>query len=557
MDRRTILAFILIGLIIYFMPIYMKMIGNKPEKHLTDNLKVDKESEILSSPNLWEEKKNFSKLKPVVSTQNSTVDFDIVNIVVETDLYQATFTNNGGKLVSWKLKNFLDPFGHWVELLGPGGSGLGLSLSNKPLNSIQFIPDKVNLFLSGSEQGVLTLSGMTEFGPIEKKIRFQGDRYRMELSLSMPENIGNPNLGIIWTGGLADTEGSLGEDAGFYSSDYNQIVTYSGGEIEFWNVERINGEERPPSGQVSWVGVRNKYFLATIIPPEGRHEIHLQGKIEATGAKNFITEIVTELGQFQLNWGIYIGPISYEILRRQNIDLFGRNQEHQLDEFLDYGWEFFKPIMKPMTILTLKAFLTIRKLVSNYGVVIVIFSIFAKILVFPLTHKSLESASKMQQLQPKIAALREMYPDDQQKFSKAQMKLYKDEKINPLGGCLPMIVQMPILISLFNVFRSSIELRQAEFIFWIDDLSKPDKIALGNFEIHILPLLMAGSMFLQQKMTIKDPKQVALVYIMPIFMTYIFWSMSSGLVLYWTLFNVLTMLQQQLMPKNEKGPSLT
>ena len=131
------------------------------------------------------------------------------------------------------------------------------------------------------------------------------------------------------------------------------------------------------------------------------------------------------------------------------------------------------------------------------------------------------------------------------------MKLYKDQKVNPLGGCLPMLLQMPILISLFTVFRSMIELRQAEFGLWITDLSKPDALFIGGFEVHLLPLLMAVSMFIQQKMTMKDPKQAALVYIMPVFMTWIFWSMSSGLVFYYTLFNVLTLAQQQVMERTK------
>jgi YidC/Oxa1 family membrane protein insertase len=137
------------------------------------------------------------------------------------------------------------------------------------------------------------------------------------------------------------------------------------------------------------------------------------------------------------------------------------------------------------------------------------------------------------------------------------MKLYKEEGVNPLGGCLPMIPQMPILFSLFNVFRGAIELRQSEFALWIDDLSQPDRLTIGGIEIHVLPLLMAVSTFLQSKMTMKDPKQAMMVYIMPVFMTFIFWSFSSGLVLYWTMFNILTVLQQQVMEKTKATLSRT
>jgi len=137
------------------------------------------------------------------------------------------------------------------------------------------------------------------------------------------------------------------------------------------------------------------------------------------------------------------------------------------------------------------------------------------------------------------------------------MKLYKEEGVNPLGGCLPLVLQMPIFISLYNLFGKTIELRQAPFILWINDLALPDEVLIGGFGLHVLPLLMAGSMFVQQKMTMKDPKQAVLVYMMPVMMIFIFWTMSSGLVLYWTIFNVLTIGQQLLVNyyKKEAAPS--
>ena len=157
----------------------------------------------------------------------------------------------------------------------------------------------------------------------------------------------------------------------------------------------------------------------------------------------------------------------------------------------------------------------------------------------------------MQTLQPKIAELRERYTKDQQKLNTATMKLYREEKINPIGGCLPMVLQMPILFSLFSLFRGTIELRQAGFALWITDLSQPDTIPFGDFDLHLLPLLMGVSMFIQQKMMMKDPKQAVLVYIMPVFLTYIFWTMSSGLVFYYTLYNVLTLAQQIIMERTK------
>jgi len=172
--------------------------------------------------------------------------------------------------------------------------------------------------------------------------------------------------------------------------------------------------------------------------------------------------------------------------------------------------------------------------------------------VYPLTHKTYESTAKMQQLQPKIAALREKYGRDQQRLSKETMRLYKEEGVNPLGGCLPMVLQMPIFFALYNLFGRTIELRQAPFIWWIKDLSVPESVNLMGFDLRVLPILMGLAMLVQQKMTMKDPKQAMLVYLMPAMMIFVFWRMSSGLVLYWTVFNVLTIGQQLLVSRLRK-----
>ena len=188
-------------------------------------------------------------------------------------------------------------------------------------------------------------------------------------------------------------------------------------------------------------------------------------------------------------------------------------------------------------------------IVPNYGWIIILFSIAIKAIVYPLTHKTFQSTTKMQALQPKITELREKYKNDQQRLSRETMKLYKEEGVNPLGGCLPMVLQMPIFFALYNLFGNTIELRQAPFIFWITDLSLPDEILIAGFALRILPLLMAISMLVQQKMTMKDPKQAFLIYFMPVMMVFIFWSMSSGLVLYWTVFNLLSIAQQVIVTR--------
>jgi YidC/Oxa1 family membrane protein insertase len=162
----------------------------------------------------------------------------------------------------------------------------------------------------------------------------------------------------------------------------------------------------------------------------------------------------------------------------------------------------------------------------------------------------------MQKLQPEIQKIREKHKGDAQRMNKEVMGLYKREKINPLGGCLPLLLQMPVFIALYNVLMSSIEMRRAHFVWWINDLSSPDTVAvISGFAIHLLPILMAITMFVQQKMTPTDPRQAAMTYFMPILMLVFFYGLPSGLVLYWTANNAMTIGQQYLMQRGEKKPT--
>jgi len=192
--------------------------------------------------------------------------------------------------------------------------------------------------------------------------------------------------------------------------------------------------------------------------------------------------------------------------------------------------------------------------IPNYGIVLIIFSVIVKLLVYPLTKKSYQSMKAMQVLQPEVTSIRDKYKGDPQKLNQATMKLYKERGVNPLGGCLPMLLQMPLLFALFIVFRSTIELRGAPFVLWISDLSQPDaliplpfSLPLYGDQISLLPLLMGVSMFVQQKMTTSpvNPQQKMMTQFMSVFFVVLFNQFPSGLNLYYTLFNVFTIVQQK------------
>jgi YidC/Oxa1 family membrane protein insertase len=215
---------------------------------------------------------------------------------------------------------------------------------------------------------------------------------------------------------------------------------------------------------------------------------------------------------------------------------------------VDLGWTWMRPISEVLLRLLDWIFVVVR----NYGIAILVLALLVRLVLYPLNAASLKSTRAVQRLQPEVKRLQEKYKNDSQAMNKAMMDLYRENKVNPAGGCLPLIVQMPVLFALYQVLLYAIELRQAPFVGWIDDLSAPDTMfVLGGFPVHLLPLLMAGSQLLLQKLTPTPPQQAPTAYMMTFFMLFIFWSMPSGLVFYWTVMNLATALQQWLVLRRD------
>jgi YidC/Oxa1 family membrane protein insertase len=250
---------------------------------------------------------------------------------------------------------------------------------------------------------------------------------------------------------------------------------------------------------------------------------------------------------------IFLGPLEYDILKSYDVNL---------QEIISLGAAW---IIRPIAeYIMVPLFNLIHLFVPNYGLVIIIFSIIIKIALHPLSKTSMKSMKKMQALQPMMNEIREKYKDEPQRMNQEVMKLYKDYGVNPASGCLPMLLQMPILFALYSVFRSSIQLRQAGFFGWITDLSVPDVAFKLPFAIPIfgitdisgLALAMGITMFIQQKMTVKDPRQKAMVYMMPVMMTLLFNGLPAGLNLYYFVFNLLSIGQQMWINKTQPDEPL-
>lgn len=527
MDKQTILAFLLIGVILLAMPYYQSwLVGKHPPVSPQQMPAGTDSSEVrISSTAGGDARAELSSAVPEEGYSGAERE-----IVLENDLFISRWSTRGGLLKGWVLKGYSDgQRGLPVELIRKGGAGCVLFVDGEDLSEVHFLPSADSLRVRGNEIGDLIWVAQWKTRRIEKRVRLSGSRYDMEIEIRTAD--GGQRCQLDWRGGIEKSESSQVNE-----QSLTRIITYVGGVIENWDFTKAKDSRSRPSGAGGWIGLRNKYFLVAFVPQRSEeYGMVIDGK-EVFGERSLSFGLVSESQRGSWNGSLYGGPISYTIL--------GEYYDGELRQAMSWGWEWARGFMEPIGVGILRVFLAIHHLVPNYGFVIILFSFLVKIVLYPLTHKSYEATGRMQEIQPQIAALREKYQKDQQRLNQEMMKMYKEQGINPLGGCLPVLFQMPILFALFNVFQNAIELRQAHFVGWITDLSQPEGLMLMGVHVHMLPILMAVTMFLQQKSTIKDPSQKMMVYLMPVMMVFFFWGVSSGLVLYWTMFNLLSWLQQ-------------
>lgn len=552
MDKRTVIALLLIGLIIVLYPYYVQLItggkGVAPPKKV-EQAPID----TLAR----QEKKEEVPLKPVGEILLAPSSVPEKKVYVENSFYKGVFSTKGGVLTSFIFKKYKYSQGGLIEII-PEDTIYPLNISfpdiNLDLSQIDFAVDKDTLFLSKSHPvDSLTFSFSDEKGffsdekgiSIVKRFIFFEDKYDFQLQFevsSKDKNLGRSYL-LAWGSGVSPTETNLPEDLGYFEAS-----SMMGAEVvKIKNFQQPKGSnigkmEEFRSGETKWVATRSKYFFASLVPlsnpaigfkAEGTREVKYINDKKLEEKKIGVSlEMQTSRDIFQDKFMVYVGPIDYHILKNYKIGL---------ENLVDLGWK----IIKPFSLAVLWIFVNLHKVIPNYGLVIIVFTILIKILFHPLTHKSVTLAQKMQELQPKITALKEKYKKDPQRMNQEIMKLYKEQGANPLGGCLPLLPQMPLFYGLFVVFRSTIELRGAKFIFWLSDLSQMDKY-------YILPVIMAVTMFWQQKMTIKDPKQMAMVYLMPVLFFFLFKSFPAGLTLYWTFYNILSLIEQYYIKSKMK-----
>lgn len=388
-------------------------------------------------------------------------------------------------------------------------------------------------------------------GRIVKQFVFRYNSYATEVNVRFENLQGALGRGysVRWENGLWTTEENRQDD---YS--YARAFAFLGGEDIDISVDDTEVVSDQKSGRIEWTAIRTKYFLMAIIPKKPENLIvRLEG--EGIGederfSKIYSTTLDVDLpytlgSTYQDSYQVYLGPLDYKILSAYEADLE--------ELVMNNGW--YEGLFRWITILILPILGMLYSFIPNYGWVIIIFGVLVKILLHPLTKKSYESMSRMQELSPKMTEIREKYKSDPQRQQQETMKLYKSEGINPLGGCIPTLLQMPLLFALFILFRSTIQLRGEPFILWIKDLSAADALqlpftlpVLGD-TINILPILMSLTMIWQSRLTITDQKQKFMIYMMPAMLLFIFYQLPSGLNLYYSVFNVLSMFQTRAIKK--------
>ena len=494
----------------------------------------------------------------------TAADVEAVEFTVVSDLYEISLTSRGGEITSTRLLDYTTN-GEAVELFpqNPGWTGrrvLNLSLdganSSIPITEVGF-----QAFVGASSTQVLagtriTVDPNNEFtlvtfraataggGAIERTYRFFPDRHYIDAGVQYNEASFPGTQSITWGlgPGMASTEENVEDD----QQNFKASVLL--GE-EFKRRKPSNYGETTKdnySGTFNWASLQTKYFTTAIIPEEPtRADVEISGSKEG----HRITAKVTlpaspDRGRVDQSIRVYMGPLEADSIKELNVGL---------ERSIEMGWSLIRPVSWGI----LWAMKAMYKVIPNYGWVIILISVLTKVLFYRLTHKSFKSMKEMQDLSPKLQAIKEKYKDDRQKVSEETMKAYREAGVNPLGGCLPLVLQMPVFIALFNVLKFTIEVRGASWFGWITDLSQQDILFALPFSIpfigagfSVLPILMGAAMLIQSKLggsptggpTAQTPPGFQTM--LPIVFTVLFYKMPSGLVLYWLVNTVLSAVQQ-------------
>ncbi|NPA94957.1 MAG: membrane protein insertase YidC [Thermodesulfobacteria bacterium] len=477
-----------------------------------------------------------------------TSDVKGKDVVIDTPLFRAVLSENGAAFKHFVLKKYKQT----IEKDSPGVDLVNVSPPLLPLGVKIMSGNEIDLraryfkassesikLESGSEPATLTFEcRLGDDATLTKKYTFYPGRYLIDYSMSIK-------------GAGADRYTLF-----LYDKPYQESTRYIFSGPSYYapsvGLEEISlkkpGDVHTYSGELDWLSYGDNYFMTALItldktgPWDVRITLLNEEKLTESSLSGRVTRVADGDKIHLCDMKLYIGPKEIERLKQVG---------HHLSKAINFGW--FDPIAKPL--LYVLNFL--YKYVHNYGVCIIILTVVIKLLFWPLAHKSAQSMKTMQKLQPKLQKLKEKYGDDKERLNKELMQLYRTYKVNPMSGCLPMLLQIPVFFALYKVLLQAIELRHAPFVLWINDLSAPDRLMIPGVHIPVvggipvLTILMGASMYLQQKMSPSslDPTQAKMMQFLPIIFTVMFINFPSGLVLYWLVNNILSIVQQYYVNK--------
>jgi YidC/Oxa1 family membrane protein insertase len=564
-EKRTLLALIVVGIILLLLPQYYKLIspprppGQETVAPVDTTAKQPDTVAAIPKPTEIAHEQvpvETTRVSPSVA-ETGPDSAALVNeyVSVETPLFRLRFASNG--MVSYyALKAYTMENGDPVVLHDPatanspvvGAVDFDLGPRNvQSLADLRFHASKTLLDLSSQPDSVIFERHDAEGRDLWVTYIFYPDRYGFDVRLKTQgwPTTETGEFKTRWVGGVPFTEPDSLQDVR-YSGSYAKV----GDEIEKMSLGSDKTKDFTATGETFFVAARSKYFMAALVPAEPAAGVDLHGYSDTPKEGPLYYNCTLHepwkaaAGGF---WTVYWGPMRFEELKAVGAGL---------EETMNWGWA----IIRPFSRLTLWALTAMHTILPNYGFVIIIFSIMVKVVLWPLTRKSQISMKKMSALQPEMQRIRDEHKKNPQAANAEIMKLYKERGVNPAAGCIPLLIQMPILYGLFIIFSSTIEFRHAPFIWWIQDLSRPDYVAHLPFSIPlygayvaILPLIMGISQFFMSKRTVTDPNQKMMLYVMPVFMLMIFNRFPSGLTLYYTLFNLLAIVEQRLIKLPDFG----
>lgn len=576
MSKKEIWGYILIGIVLmawlYFTSPSTQEVQNvaKKEQKISQQVPANKIKDSI-----------LSDKKTIINDQKdetiSSVPEKIIN--AENNVMRVEFTSKGARV----KKIFLKQYDNWyydkknansakyyekeVQLVRYTKNGGELSLTfdtkkGERINTayLDFTSNNKpnNVILNAENSSIEFIYNFGNGSSLIKRFTISKDKYVINCDfefVNMESFVQKENGYLVsWNNGI-----NFVEHSSFDEARYSNSSVYQGGEQVIYDCDKSKQYfEKNLNGKVDWVAVRNKYFSVIFAPnkPKDDDNVALKGWHKSIGIdgerETYSVDYKTSFtgNSYQKDsYSLYVGPVDYNILKAEN---------KHYEKLVDFGNLFgIRFIIRPLSeYIFLPLLKMLHYLIPNYGIVILIFALFIKALLTPFTSVTLKSQKKMQLLQPQINEIRSKF-EDPQKQQQETMKLYSHYGVNPMGGCLPLLLQMPILVALWSLFNVAVDLRHQPFMLWIQNLSAPDVIIslpsklplIGVDQISGLALLLGITMFLQQKNQITDPNQKAMIYMMPVMMTLMFMSFPSGLNLYYFMFNIYSIVEQKLYNK--------